>query len=140
MALMKIGKLAIVVMAAVSAPCFAYDCMSSQAYSDGVAAFKETNRANGAQLGVAVKYLQQKEGIGFDAALKEVMQHGASPEARALDDRLAALGAQIKAAKPQNDDECMALLQVQQQFGETGRQKIALIVKDVTGQDTSSNP
>ncbi|CAN0628499.1 conserved exported protein of unknown function [Burkholderia multivorans] len=139
MFVLNIKSLAIVALATIAAPCFAYSCSASEAYENGRASLDELNRINGAQLGVAVKFLQKKEGIGFDAALKEVMQHGTSPEIRSRDAQLAEVAEKIQAMKPQSEDECMALLELQHQYGELGRQKIALIVKDVTGQDASSD-
>ncbi|RKF45060.1 hypothetical protein BCY88_27895 [Paraburkholderia fungorum] len=126
-------------LAVISAPCFAYNCSDSQAYKNGRIALSEMNKNNSALLGVAVKFLQKKDGISFDEALKEVMQHRASPEIKAQDDQLAQTASKIQAMKPQSEEECMALLQLQQQYGAIGQQKITLIVNDVTGEDTSSS-
>jgi hypothetical protein len=137
--IVNIKNLFVVVLVTISVPCFAYNCSDSEAYRSGRTSLNETNKNNGAQLGVAVKFLQKKEGMSFDEALKEVMQHRSSPEIKAQDDQLAETAAKIQAMKPQSEEECMALLQLQQQYGAIGQQKIALIVKDVTGQDTSSS-
>ncbi|CAM2154093.1 conserved exported protein of unknown function [Pararobbsia alpina] len=127
-----------VALAALSTHCLAYDCLDSDAYKSGVASAREANHSNGVQLGVAVKYLQKTEGIGFDQALKKVMQTS-SPEILAQDDQLADVAAKIKASKPQSEDECVALLQLQQQYGAIGRRKIDLIVKGVMGQASQSD-
>lgn len=132
-------NLVVVVLAATSVPCFAYSCSDSEAYKNGSVSLKEVSRSNVIQLGVAVKFVQKRDGVGFDEALKEVMKQDSSPESKAQDDQLAAVAAKIQAMKPQSEDECMALLQLQQQYGAIGQQKMALIVKGVTGQDTSSS-
>jgi hypothetical protein len=134
---MNIKSLATAALLVASAPCFAYNCSDSEAYKTGVASVTEANRRNGAQLGVAVHFLQKKESVGFDEALKEVMQHGDTPAVKTKDDQLAELATKIKLMKPESADECTALLQLQQQYSAIGTQKIALVVKDVTGQDPS---
>jgi hypothetical protein len=136
---MNIKSSAIAVLLMASNTCFAYNCSDSDTYKAGLASVTEANRSNGEQLGVAVHYLQKKEGIAFDQALKEVLLHGNTPEAKAKDEQLADVAGKIKAMKPESADECTALLQLQQQYSAIGTQKIALIVKDVTGQDPSAD-
>ena len=118
------------------ASCATYRCDNSESYRAGLQEIKLMQQADAAHIGVAVEFIRTTKGVDFDTGLREVMRAGTKDETRIYDDQLAALGAQIKAAKRDSLQTCDALLTLQYQYAAVGQQKINFIVKRITGQDS----
>lgn len=128
--------LAVCVGLGVHATAFAYDCNDSADYQKGQRELALVRDAVTAQIGRAVEFVQKEKGVGFDAALREVVQATRDDQTRAYDGQLDELRVRIRDTKIDSPQACEALLVLQRQIAHVGQQKTEYVVKLVTGEDS----
>ena len=128
------NKFITILLACISLPCFAYDCINSSEYNESVEIAKKSHRELENRVSVGVDFLMQTKGINFDQALKEFMERGKSPEALTYDEALKKLGEKIQAFKTQSPENCAYLIKLQREYEKIGNKKIEFVVNEILTQ------
>ncbi|WP_426788737.1 hypothetical protein [Xanthomonas campestris] len=116
---------ALLCVAFFASPAFAYDCNQSLKYKSEYASLTKTPPVDVESLKLGVAFLVDRRNITPTAATNEViaiLKNGKSPIATQLEEAISGSANQLKAANPQSEQECLALMDQRREHRRLGQQ------------------